>query len=44
MPGGVSTAAAAEAGNMPHENLIRAEGVPVWAAVRWLRDSLQSAA
>ena len=42
MPGGVSTAAVAEAGDMPDEDLIRAEGVPVGAAGWWLGYPLPS--
>ena len=36
VPSGVSAAAVAEAGDMPDENLIRAEGMSVGAFARWL--------
>ena len=35
MPAGVSASAVAEAGDMPDEDLIRAERVAVRAATRW---------
>jgi len=35
MPAGVPAAAVAEAGDMPDEDLIRAERVAVRAATRW---------
>ena len=36
MPRGVSAAAMAEAGDMPDEDLVRAEGMSVGASGRWL--------
>ena len=40
VPGGVSTAAVSEAGDVPDEDLVRAEPVPVGAAARRSGDPL----
>jgi hypothetical protein len=40
MPTGVPATAVSEAGFMPDEDPVGAEGVPVWAPARWVADPL----